>query len=188
MKYIDPSQLHCCPNCGRQQKDANNLTWCYNPGRMQLYDHSTTEINTWLGSHHTHPDLHDLLRLYIQGCSSRQITYYCRPHSQLYQLALSQSEISWDNFFMGRIFKHIWNWQESYLCTQQTCLCATSWLKGFISSLHYLCHLQWIYQNITIHHHTNGTLKLKECKDVSREIKHQLSLWIGLLTNLGDAL
>ena len=40
-------------------------------------------------------------------------------------------------------------------------LTINTWMKGFIGQLLDLIHSQWIFRNITKHHHTNGIIKLE---------------------------
>lgn len=54
-------------------------------------------------------------------------------------------------------------------------------MKGLVGQLLQMTHSQWIFRNITKHHHTNRTIKLKEQDDVLREIEKQLDLGIGQL-------
>ena len=47
-------------------------------------------------------------------------------------------------------------------------------MNGFIEQLRRLTRSQWIYRNITKHHHTNGTIKLVARRVVLKEIEQQL--------------
>ena len=50
------------------------------------------------------------------------------------------------------------------------------WMRRFIGQLLELTHSQWIFRNITKHHHTNGTIKLEAREDVLRKVERQLDL------------
>ena len=49
-------------------------------------------------------------------------------------------------------------------------------MRGLIEKLLALTHSQWIFRNITKHHHTNGTIKLEAKQDVMKETERQLVL------------
>ena len=55
------------------------------------------------------------------------------------------------------------------------------WMRQFIGQLLELTHSQWIFRNITKHHHTNGTIKLEARDDLLREVDRQLDLGLGSL-------
>jgi hypothetical protein len=56
-----------------------------------------------------------------------------------------------------------------------------AWMRGLIEKLLALTHSQWIYRNITKHHHTNGTIKLEAKQDIMKEIERQLDLGLNNL-------
>ena len=49
-------------------------------------------------------------------------------------------------------------------------------MRGLIGKLLNLTHSQWIFRNITKHHHTNGTFKLDAKSDIMEEIEFQLDM------------
>ena len=53
--------------------------------------------------------------------------------------------------------------------------------KGLIGKFLELTYTQWIFCNITKHHHTNNTIKLDAHRDVLREIECQLDIGITAL-------
>jgi hypothetical protein len=64
--------------------------------------------------------------------------------------------------------------QNYYLSLRpETNLAIDSWMKGLITRLVAMTHFQWIYCNITKHHHTHETIKLRERRQVVQEIEKQ---------------
>jgi hypothetical protein len=47
---------------------------------------------------------------------------------------------------------------------------AFDWTAHFISNLLHITHGQWIYRNISRHHHIYGLLKSTKCRELLREI------------------
>jgi hypothetical protein len=45
-----------------------------------------------------------------------------------------------------------------------------TWIKTFISHLLHITHSQWIYRNISLHHHRFGAIEHKERHELLREI------------------
>ena len=55
------------------------------------------------------------------------------------------------------------------------------WMRGFVSQLLQLTHLQCIYKNISKHYKINGMIKLAARTDVIKEIDRQLNMGVGSL-------
>jgi len=88
-----------------------------------------------------------------------------------------QDCIGWRHFTEGKISLAIREVQNCYLSLQPaTELTIDSWMKGLITKLVAMTHSQWIYRNITKHHHTHGTIRLGERKQIVQEIERQLEM------------
>ena len=68
------------------------------------------------------------------------------------------------------------NLQELWLLSKSTRLTIDAWMTGLIKKLLALTHSQWIFRNITKHHHMNGTIKLDTKQDIMKEIERQLEM------------
>ena len=55
------------------------------------------------------------------------------------------------------------------------------WMRGFISKLLKISHLQWIYRNLTKHHISQGTIALKAREDLMKEVEQQLNMGLNYL-------
>ena len=77
------------------------------------------------------------------------------------------------HFIEGKISWPLRQLQEYYylLHCPTTQLTIDSWMRGFIGKLLKLTHSQWVFHNITKHHHTNKTDTLYAKQDVMREIE-----------------
>jgi len=95
--------------------------------------------------------------------------------------ANAQDKVGWRHFTEGKISTEIREMQQFYLLTSPTRISIESWMKGLIDQLLQLTHAQWIFRNITKHHHSNGTIKLAEREEVLSEIEKQLDLGIDVL-------
>ena len=100
---------------------------------------------------------------------------------QMRQISYVTDMIGWTHFTDGRLYLPLKILQEHYLSHCYTYLTVDSCMRAFIGKILELTHSQWIFQNITKHHHTNGTIKLKAQRDVLKEIERQLNLGITAL-------
>ena len=94
------------------------------------------------------------------------------------RVGTAQDNIGWRHFTEGKIAKPIRNLQELLLLSEPTRLTINAWMRGLIEKFLALTHSQWIFCNITKHHHTNGTIKLEAKQDVMKEIECQLDLFV----------
>jgi hypothetical protein len=70
----------------------------------------------------------------------------------------------------GKISGQFREIQLDYLLGTPSMMTAFDWTAKFISSLLHITHGQWIYRNISRHHHIYGLLKSTERRELLREI------------------
>ena len=81
--------------------------------------------------------------------------------SSMRRIAHAADNIGWTYFTEGKIPHLLRNLQSRYIVHCPTLLTIDTWMIGFIYQLLELTHSQWIFRNITKHHHTNGTIELE---------------------------
>ena len=185
----DPTAENKCPNCGRPE-DAIHLNRCGNNDRRRLLSDSTDSLVEWMEDNNAHPELIYWIPQYIkrQGyCAFTDLNpmqHGLRKMSQSMRAAgHAQDLIGWRHFMEGKISKTIRRLQEFYLLGCDTNMAIDAWMRGFISKILEISHSQWIFRNLTKHHHTNGTISLAAREEVLREVERQLDLG---LTGLPD--
>jgi hypothetical protein len=89
---------------------------------------------------------------------------------ELRKLAEEQDLIGWDNFMEGKLSSRFREIQPDYLLETPSMMTAFDWTSHFISHLLHITHGQWIYRNISRHHHIYGLLKSTERRELLREI------------------
>ena len=86
-------------------------------------------------------------------------------------LAISQDKIGWRNFMEGCISAHFYFIQHYHLALSGSYLNGSNWSNSLISKLLHITHLQWIYQNFTLHDKLCGYLHKKKLEDIRLTIK-----------------
>ena len=97
------------------------------------------------------------------------------------KVGAAQDHIGWRHFTEGKIAAPLKTLQALWLQTQPTRMTIDTWMRGLIEKLLALTHSQWIYRNITKHHHTNGIIRLEAKQDVMKDIERQLELGLNNL-------
>ena len=59
------------------------------------------------------------------------------------------------------------------------------WLEGFVVKLLEMTHSQWIFQCISKHHHTKGSLVLTYRKELMVKIERQLAMGVDAIADDG---
>ena len=93
------------------------------------------------------------------------------PMSQaMRQAAISQDTIGWRDFTEGKVSKDVPSIQRAHCAGAPCQMNGDDWMKHFIFHILQITHSQWIFRNITLHDKVRGTLRLKERKEVLKEV------------------
>ena len=168
-----------CPSCQTCAETCPHIARCPEAGRAAAFVQSTNELELWLGTNNTHPDLQSMLLRYTRGrgsvtCLECAIGLDLPP--LLHDLARSQDVIGWDLYMMGMVSKQLANIQSVYLLQSQSTRTVTKWMSGLITQLLQVTHCQWIYRCVLVHDRSTGTLISAHKEDMLKEIEHQLFL------------
>ena len=139
-------QCNLCPSCKIVTETCKHIARCPETGRTAAFSQSTSNLEVWLGSNNTHPDMQALILEYTRGCG--QVTCHkCAVLLELppimHELARSQDIIGWDLFMMGMLSTHMADVQSAYLLQHCSARPASKWTSGLITQLLQITHLQW---------------------------------------------
>ena len=184
LRRYDTGADSSCPNCAQEVEDADHLNKCPDFGRSQLWTRQVRELEEWLHSHHTQYHLARLIPAYLLGRGKvnfsdlgNRVKLDGGMPKGIRQAGHRQDCIGWRHFTEGKVSLAIREVQNLYLSLLPTTeLTIDSWMKGLITKLVAMTHSQWIYRNITKHHHTHGTIRLGERKQIVQEIERQLEM------------
>lgn len=96
--------------------------------------------------------------------------------SDYHRFAFTQDQIGWDNFMLGKISNHLRPIQYSHLLVSPSLMTVDDWMAKLINKLLHIVHGQWIYRNISKHHHTLGSIRRAERRQLLLEIDRLMSL------------
>jgi hypothetical protein len=69
----------------------------------------------------------------------------------IWEYAISQDKIGWDNFIMGMVSTRLLTIQDSYLWVRGSNCLVEKWATGLITQLLQVAHGQWIYRCVLVH-------------------------------------
>lgn len=164
------SAVTCCPNCLQPDEDAAHLLHCPDPGRFALLRDELRGLEDWMQKSYTHPSLAHAVSHYVFHRGAVKFQDIPGLPFELRRLAEEQDLIGWENFMEGKISWRFREIQLDYLLGTPSMMTAFDWTAKFISSLLHITHGQWIYRNISRHHHIYGLLKSTERRELLREI------------------
>jgi hypothetical protein len=164
------STVTCCPNCLQPDEDSAHLLHCPDPGRFALLREELRALEEWMHKTYTHPFLAHAISHYIFHRGAVKFRNVPGLPRELYKLAEEQDLIGWDQFMEGKISSRLREIQLDFLLSCPTMMTSFDWTAQFISHLLHLTHGQWIYRNISRHHHIYGLLKSTERRALLREI------------------
>jgi hypothetical protein len=118
----------------------------------------------------TDPELIYWIPKYILMRNDKPFSQLGYMSKQMHPLAESQDKIRWRNFTEGYISSHFYNIHRFHLLMSSSYLNSSDWTKQFITKILQLTHLQWIYQNISLHNKHQGYLQNKQSEDLLQEI------------------
>jgi hypothetical protein len=151
-----------CPNCGCECERAEHLLHCPDEGRTQHFHECVDRLAHWLHNNHTDSQLAFFLLQYIRGrgeLSLRDLPnlpqHFSLLHSQL-------SDIGWSHVLEGKVPTELRRLQAEHLAGSSSMMTIDTWIKTLISHLLHITHSQWIYRNISLHHHRFGAIEHQE--------------------------
>jgi len=181
MSFLSHQDGRCnrCPSCETCKETCPHIARCPEAGRSSAFAQSTEELDLWLGTSKTHPDLHSMLLRYTRGrgtvtCLDCAISLDLPPI--LHDLARSQDVIGWDLYMMGMLSSKLAAVQSVYLLQHHSTRPVSKWLSGLITQLLQVTHCQWIYRCVLVHDRSTGTLISAHKEEMLKEIEHQLDL------------
>ena len=159
-----------CPNCGMIEK-AEHLNVCPSEDRTRLLEEGVDKLSSWLTQDNkTDPELAYYLPKYILFRGSRSWSTLGVMSPGMRAVAMAQDSIGWREFMEGKVAKEMGRLQQFHCATASCRMNGDDWMKHFINHILHLSHSQWIFRNITLHHRTQGYLRLKEREDVLKQI------------------
>jgi hypothetical protein len=172
-------QCNLCLSCKTCIETCQHIARCPEAGRASAFAQSTDELELWLSSNKTHPDMQSLLLRYTRGrgtvtCLECAISLDLPPVMQ--NLASSQDIIGWDLYMMGMLSTQMAAVQSVYRLQQQSTRPVSKWLLGLITQLLQVTHCQWINRCILVHNRSTSTLVSAHKKELMKEIEYQLEL------------
>ena len=166
LKRWDESANSRCPNWGMLNKDAGHLNRCTNNDRWLMLIKSIKEIKEWIIKNSTYPKFIEWVPQYLSRQGKAKCVELGNMSPMMRCVGVAQDNIRWRDFIEGKITESMRNLQELWLLSEPACLTIDAWMRGLIEKLLTLTHSQWIFRNITKHHHTNRTIKLEAKQDV----------------------
>jgi hypothetical protein len=160
-----------CPTCGCREMAEHILT-CPNEDRTRLLVETTEDLSTWLNQEHlTDLELAYWIPKYIMMQGDKPFASLGVMSPRMKALAISQDKIGWQIFMEGCISTHFYFIQHYHLALSGSYLNGSNWTKSLISKLLHITHLQWIYQNFTLHDKLCWYLHKKKLEDIRLTIE-----------------
>eukprot|EP00956_Cyclotella_meneghiniana_P007581 scaffold10213_cov100-Cyclotella_meneghiniana.AAC.2 len=100
-----------CPNCGKEDEDAQHLMHCPDPGRYALFREEVQKLTVWLEMNHTDPILAKIISRYVMTRGSSRLADFHDVPPEYYKFVYEQQLIGWDNFLLAdkqAIAHHAW--------------------------------------------------------------------------------
>jgi len=108
MKIRSKGKEDCrCPNCNRLEEDAAHLMVCPSVERTTLFAKQVDELEEWMKTHYTHPELRKAVRIYLRNRGRRKFSAIIGLSHRMQRVARSQDRIGWRHFTEGKVTKDI---------------------------------------------------------------------------------
>ena len=159
-----------CPNCGKEDEDAQHLMHCPDPSRYALFREEAQKLTVWLEMNHTDPILAKIISRYVMIRGSSRLSDFSDASPEYYKFVYEQQLIGWDNFLLGQITSSLRPLQHSHLLSSPSLLTVHDWLTQLINKLLHITHGQWIYRNVSKNHATLGMIRKTERRAMLLEI------------------
>ena len=92
-------------------------------------------------------------------------------NENLIEVAQISDRLGWDSFLEGRISTHWLAVSALFLSRGSQHLLPTAWGHRFITRLHKIVHMQWVYRNSFIHYKGKNGLTILEHQDILNRVK-----------------
>ena len=166
-----------CPNCQRVVETSQHLSVCPDEGRTQLLRESVELLDKWLNQgNRTDPELAYWMPKYLLFRGQKKFSDMGAMSSALRRAAASIDAIGWVEMLHGKVSVEIAAIQEHHCAVAPCRMSGADWMEHFVSHLVRISHSQWVYRNFVLHDKTRGYLRLKERKEVLREIDELLEM------------
>jgi hypothetical protein len=90
------------------------------------------------------------------------------------EVAESQDEIGWVEFLHGKVSTKITQIQNAHCVLAGSNMNGSDWMTQFIRHLIHISHSQWLFRNITLHHHIKGYLRKRDEAAIQQEVVNLL--------------
>jgi hypothetical protein len=160
-----------CPNCRTRGERSDHLCRCPDPDRTRLYTEQIQDLEDWLTKSYAHPEITFFLPKYLLLRGTREFSSLGTMSPAMYELACNQDLIGWRNLTEGKLSNLFLPLQQSYLGTTPSKISGATWVKQLIQRILFTTHSQWIFRNVTLHHHREGILSKRRSRNLLREIE-----------------
>ena len=127
MKIRTKGREDCrCPNCNRLQEDAAHLMVCPSVERTTLFDKQVDELDEWMKTHYTHPQLRKAVKIYLRSRGRRKFSAIWGMSHRMQIVARSQDRIGWRHFTEGKVTMDIRDLQWVHMASKKTRLTVDS--------------------------------------------------------------
>ena len=157
----NPARDGKCPNCGEAETSAH-LNRCSSEGRTTLHTEMTDDLKKWLYNNFAHPELAYWIPRYILLRGTSKLSDFPHLSPEMTKVALQQDLIPWKHFMEGKICLELFKLQSHSLACSPSRLSGGDWAKQLITRILHISHGQWVFRNTSLHHETQGYLRLQE--------------------------
>jgi hypothetical protein len=169
-----------CPNCNQPRETSNLLNQCPEAGRTLLFRDCVASLVSWMNDYNwADAELAYWIGKYLifQGTQSftSQVLTGGGGSPQILAVAASQDTIGWTAFLYRKVSKDIGHIQEVHCALSPCRITGEDWMKMLVTHLIQISHSQWILQNFTLHDKHRGYLRLKQQRDLLREVDSLLN-------------
>jgi hypothetical protein len=145
-----------CSNCLQPQETSQHLNRCPDQGRTLLFKDGISNLVSWMNEQdRTDPGLAFWIKKYLLFQGTRSFFLLVGEGGPatpfVSSAASSQDLIGWVEFLHGKVSVEFRRIQDIHCALSSCRLTGEDWMKAFVSHLIQILHLQWIFQNFTLH-------------------------------------
>jgi hypothetical protein len=152
MKRWKERDTDACPRCG-QIEDAPHVWKCIGEGASDVWDRSLTDLEEWLNSVNTDPDITTSILWNLNKW--RDPISAGAPPTILDDIAEQQDDIGWLNFFEGKLAMAWEETQQQYYILIKSRRTGKRWAISLIKKLWQIAWDLWDHRNGILHKHSN---------------------------------